>query len=141
MKNKILMPSLLFISLMACSNEDEREQTQKELDVTVANIEGTWLANEARRNDGSELGSFEPITESNQFTYIFKNDLSVSDSFIECNGDYQLNEENKILQLFFTCIEEDIVWEVSSLEANQLILSSQVSEESFKVKFIKIKNE
>lgn len=141
MKNYILTLSILFVSLLACSSDDQNNQSQKELEVTVANIEGTWQATESRKNDGSELGPFEPLNESERFVYEFKTISMVSDTFIDCDGTYSLNAETKILQLMFDCIEEEIIWEVISLKSEELILASQVSEESFRVKFSKIKNQ
>jgi hypothetical protein len=141
MKNKILIFCLLLVSLIACSSDDQNEQSQKELEVTVANLEGTWQATESRKNDGSELGPFEPLNESERFVYKFKTTSMVSDTFIECDGTYSLNEETKTLQIMFDCIEEEIIWEVISLKSEELILASQVSEESFRVKFSKIKNQ
>jgi len=144
MKTRFYLIPLLFFLFVACSGDDDssKQETQKELDITVANLEGTWLAKQALRNedDSSELGSFEPIIEPNQFTYIFKNDLSASDTFIECNGHYELNEENKILQLFFSCIEEDIIWKVNSITNNELILASRVPYGASLIKFTKINN-
>lgn len=133
----LIFPFFLFV-IFACSSDDNKPK--EELEVRNENLQGAWIAKEDRRNDGGELGSFKPISESNQFTYVFKHDLSVSDSFIECDGSYHLNEETNILQLFFNCIEEDIIWEVSSVSPNELILASRVSEESYTVKFNKTNN-
>lgn len=143
MKNKILMLSLLFISLMACSNDDEKEQSQEELDLTVANLQGSWLAVEYGEHSGSEFEPFRSIDDSNQYTYTFKNDLSfLNTSTPQCGGIYEIDQENKQLILNFedSCDANPSFSTVFLLTYYELILTRSAGDEAVKIKYKKLQN-
>jgi len=133
----ILILTMAFV-LFSCQDDDDIKDTNEtELEININNLKGSWLAIEATENPGDGTGDFQDLNDSEEFTYNFKEDLSVSDTFLDCDGTYILTETTRILDLNFQCIEEEIIWRISSLQENQMILSSEVSEEGLDVKFQK----
>jgi len=136
MKIKSILILTMAIVLFSCQEDDDIKNTNEtELEININNLKGSWLAIEATENPGDGIGEFQDLNDSEEFTYKFKEDLSVSDTFLDCDGTYILTETTRILDLNFQCIEEEIKWEIVSLQKKQMILSSEVSEESFSVKF------
>jgi hypothetical protein len=133
----ILILTMAFLIFSCQKNEDIQDTSESELEININNLKGSWLAIEATENSGDGIGEFRDLLNSEEFTYDFKENMSVFDSFIDCDGTYNLTETTRILDLNFQCIEEEIIWKISSLRENQMTLSSEVSEESLEVKFLR----
>jgi len=136
-----LIPLLLFL-FVACSNDDDsiKQETQKELDVTVANLEGTWLAIEYSENSGFDFEPYILIDKDEQYTYTFKSDSSfLNTSNLQCNGFFEINQESKKLTLNFEngCIAESSSSTVLSLTSSIIILLRPAGDEAVKIKYNK----
>lgn len=132
------MLSLLFISLIACSSDDNK--SKEELDVTVENIQGTWLAVEYSDHSGSEFQPYRSIEKADQYTYTFKSDFSfLNTSTPQCNGFYEVNQEDRKLILNFEsgCSAATSISTVSQLTNNLMILIRPAGDEAVKIKYQK----
>lgn len=142
MKNKILISLILIVSLIACSSDDNKNKNelQKELDVTVENIKGTWLAVEYSDHSGSDFQPYQSIEKDDQYTYTFKSDLSfLNTSNSQCNGYYEVNQEDRKLILNFEsgCSSETSVSSVAEITNDLMILIRSAGDEAVKIKYRK----
>jgi len=142
MKTQFYLIPLLFFLFVACSGDDDssKQETQKELDVTVANLEGAWLAIEYSENSGFDFEPYISIDEDEQYTYTFKSDSSfLNTSNLQCNGFFEINQESKKLILNFEegCIAESSSSTVLSLTSSIMILLRPAGDEAVKIKYNK----
>jgi hypothetical protein len=142
MKNKILIFCLLLVSLIACSSDDNKnnKELQEELDVTVENIQGKWLAVEYSDHSGSVFQPYQPIEKGDQYTYTFKSDLSfLNTSTSNCDGFYEVNQEDSKLILTFEsgCSAATSISTVSEITKNLMILIRSAGDEAVKIKYRK----
>lgn len=141
MKNKILILLILIVSLIACSSDDNKNKNElQELDVTVENIKGTWLAVEYSDHSGSDFQPYQSIEKDDQYTYTFKSDLYfLNTSKSECNGSYEVNQEERKLILNFQsdCSSEKSISTVAEITNELMILIRSAGDEAVKIKYTK----
>lgn len=142
MKNKILILIILYVSHVACSSDDNKNkiELQEELDVTVENIQGIWLAVEYSDHSGRDFQPYQSIEKDDQYTYTFKSDLSfLNTSNSECNGFYEVNQEDRKLILNFEsgCSSEKSISTVAEITNDLMILIRSAGDEAVKIKYTK----
>lgn len=136
----IILSLLLFLSLTACSSDDDGKQTQEEeLPVSVENLTGTWLAVQRSSNNGNDFKPFENIERNEQYTYEFKMDNTVISVDINnsesCKGSYSV--QNSRIEANFNCSESSLELSVLILTEKQMIVRRSFADEAIKTRFQK----
>jgi len=130
MNNKILILLMLFVSLIACSNDDQNEQPQKELEINISNLQGVWLATAVAEDDGAGIENYEILPEDRRFTYFYKSDYTaqyISQGGTSCSGGLSLDSQNQILIILDCTLSEEYNFEgkIQSLTQKELIITGE----------------
>lgn len=95
MKNNILIFSIIFVSLIACSNEENKDNSYQK------NVVGTWQLIEVNIGNGSSASNWTSI--ENGYEYTFNKDGTFhSNRFEQClEGKYTLS--SNLLTIEYNC--------------------------------------
>lgn len=131
---------MLFVSLIACSNDDQNEQPQKELKINISNLQGVWLATAVAEDDGTGIENYEILPEDRRFTYFFKSDFTTqynSQGGNSCSGVFSLESQNQILIILDCTLSEEYNFEgrIQSLTEKELIITGENADHGGRVRY------
>ncbi|MGB6151017.1 MAG: hypothetical protein WBG48_03415 [Pricia sp.] len=125
---KTLFLIIPIIVLISCSNDDgPQEDIQEEpeqLEISSDNLVGSWMTVQVGSDDGTATFTYRNLEENERSLIIFMENLVVTNSRIDCDGTYELDEEARSITYDYDCIEPvNPTSVISSLTEQELILS------------------